>query len=81
MEGCWKTKTLEEVRSPYLKKIDELSESELLDNLANKTNGYGQTYVALRQNNPNFIPDLKNLLKYGAMYSVPLTITEKATRK
>lgn len=76
-----KPKTLEEVRSPYLKKIDELPESELLDNLANKTNGYGQAYVALRYNNPNFIPDLKNLLKYGAMYSVPLTVTEKATRK
>lgn len=64
-----KPENLGVVRRSYLKKINELSEGELLGDLANKTNGYGQAYVALRKNNPNFIPDLKHLLKYGPMFA------------
>ena len=72
-----KPKTLEKVRPSYLEKIDGLTEQELLGDLANKIGGYGQTYVALRKNNPNFIPDLKQLLKHGAMYGAPTAVGAK----
>ena len=71
-----KPKTLEEVRPQYLEAIDNLPEETLLKDLSDM-NGYGQTYVALRKNNPSFIPDLKDLLKYGAGIAVPVTMSNK----
>lgn len=68
-----KPKALESVREQYKKHIDNMPENILLSDL-DKINGYGQTYVNLKDNNPAFIPDLKKLLKYGAVYSVPITI-------
>lgn len=72
-----KPEILETVRPQYLQKIDELSEKELLSDLANETNGYGQAYVALRKNNPQFIPELKHLLKYGPAFTGAAYITNK----
>lgn len=54
--------------------IDSYNDNSLLAELTNRTNGYGETYGVLHKNNPTFHLDLKNLIKYGAMYGAPMTV-------
>lgn len=54
--------------------IDTYSDNLLTGELTNRTNGYGNTYGVLHKNNPTFHLDLRNLIKYGAMYGAPMTV-------
>lgn len=63
-----------EYKKAFNEYVDSYADNNLHEMLA-ETNGYGASYVMLKDNNPNFTLDLKDIVKTGAMYGVPLTAT------